>query len=42
MAIEMAIKMDVTKRTIERTVVSLKKSLIERIGSNTSGSGIKI
>ena len=36
---EMAIEVGVTKRTIERTLVSLKKKgLIERIGSNKSGS----
>ena len=36
---EIAIEVGVTKRTIERTMVSLKKKgLIERIGSNKSGS----
>lgn len=36
---EMAIEVGVTKRTIERTLVSLKKKgLVERIGSNKSGS----
>ena len=36
---EIAIEVGVTKRTIERTLVSLKKKgLIERIGSNKNGS----
>ena len=36
---EMAIEVGVTKRTVERTLVSLKKKgLIERIGSNKNGS----
>ena len=36
---EIAVEVGVTKRTIERTLVSLKKKgLIERIGSNKSGS----
>ncbi len=36
---EMAKEVGVTKRTIERTLVSLKeKGLLERIGSNKSGS----
>ncbi|MBQ7445780.1 MAG: transcriptional regulator [Clostridia bacterium] len=36
---EMAIEVGVTKRTIERTLVSLKKKgLVEHIGSNKSGS----
>lgn len=36
---EIAAEVIVTKRTIERTLVSLKKKgLIERIGSNKSGS----
>ena len=36
---EMAVKVGVTRRTIERTLVSLKnKGLIERIGSSKSGS----
>lgn len=35
---EIAIEVGVTKRTIERTLVSLKKGLIERIGSNKNGS----
>lgn len=35
---EIAVEVGVTKRTIERTLVSLKKKgLIERIGSNKSG-----
>lgn len=39
MAEEMSLEIGVTKRTIERTLVSLKKKdLIERIGSNKSGS----
>ena len=40
---EMAVEVGVTKRTIERTLVSLKKKgLIERIGSNKSGSWVVI
>ena len=40
---EIAIEVGVTKRTIERTLVSLKKKgLIERIGSNKSGSWVVI
>ena len=36
---EIAVEVGVTKRTIERTPVSLKKKgLIERIGSNKKGS----
>ena len=36
---EIAIEIGVTKRTIERTLVSLKKKgLIERIGLNKKGS----
>ena len=36
---EIAIEVGVTKRTVERTLVSLKKKgLIERIGSNKNGS----
>ncbi len=36
---EMALEVGVTKRTIERTLVSLKKKgLIERIGANKNGS----
>ncbi len=36
---EIAVEVGVTKRTIERTLVRLKKKgLIERIGSNKSGS----
>ena len=36
---EIAVEVGVTKRTIERTLVSLKKKgLIERIGTNKSGS----
>lgn len=36
---EMAIEIGVAKRTIERTLVSLKKKgLVERIGSNKSGN----
>ena len=36
---EMATEVGVTKRTIERTLVNLKKKgLVERIGSNKSGS----
>lgn len=36
---EMAVEVGVTKRTIERTLVSLKKKgLIERVGSNKNGS----
>ena len=42
-AVEMAVEVGVTKRTIERTLVSLKKKgLIERIGSNKSGSWVVI
>ena len=40
---EMAVEVGVTRRTIERTLVSLKKkSLIERIGSNKNGSWVVI
>jgi predicted HTH transcriptional regulator len=40
---EIAKEVGVTKRTIERTLVSLKKKgLIERIGSNKSGSWLII
>ena len=40
---EIAVEVGVTKRTIERTLVSLKKKgLIERIGSNKNGSWIVI
>lgn len=36
---EIALEVGVTKRTIERALVSLKKKgLMERIGSNKSGS----
>lgn len=36
---EMAVEVGVTKRTIERALVNLKKKgLIERIGSNKSGN----
>ena len=38
---EIAVEVGVTKRTIERTLVSLKKKgLIERIGSNKNGSWV--
>lgn len=40
---EMAVEVGVTRRTIERTLVSLKKKgLIERIGSNKNGSWVVI
>ena len=40
---EIAVDVGVTKRTIERTLVSLKKKgLIERIGSNKSGSWVVV
>ena len=40
---EMAVEVGVTKRTIERTLVSLKKKgLIERIGSNKKESWVVI
>ncbi len=40
---EIALEVGVTKRTIERALVSLKKKgLIERIGSNKNGSWVVI